>query len=261
MMAIVQDKVAIVSGVGPGMGRDIAIALAREGAHIVLAARSLDKLEAVASELASLDRRVLCVPTDVTKSADCERLVVQAVQTFGRIDILSNNAFDPGARELVEDADLDGWRAMFEVNFFGAMQLSQQVIPTMKKQGSGSIVMTNSMSMRLIIERYGGYAASKAALLAATQTMARELGQFNIRVNSVVPGYIWGERLERYFHRIANERGVSFDEVYREIAAQTSLRHLPHSEEIAPAVVFFASEWARAITGQTLDVNGGHVFV
>lgn len=260
-MGIVQDKIAVVSGIGPGMGRDISLALAREGAHVVLAARGMDKLEAVAREIEALGRRVLCVPTDVTKREDCKRLVAQAVDTFGRIDILSNNAFDPGARELVEDADLDGWRSMFEVNFYGAVQLSQEVIPVMKRQKAGSIVMTNSMSMRLIIERYGGYAASKAALLAATQTMARELGVYGIRVNSIVPGYIWGERLERYFHRIANEQKKTFDEVYQSVAAQTSLRHLPHSEEIAPAVVFFASDWARAITGQTLDINGGHVFV
>jgi NAD(P)-dependent dehydrogenase (short-subunit alcohol dehydrogenase family) len=259
-MGIVQDKVAIVSGIGPGMGRDISLALAKEGAHLVLAARGMDKLEAVAREIEPLGRKVLCVPTDVTKREDCKRLVARAVETFGKVDILSNNAFDPGARELVEDADLDGWRKMFEVNFYGAVQLSQEVVPAMKKQKQGSIVMTNSMSMRLIIEKYGGYAASKAALLATTQTMARELGQFGIRVNSIVPGYIWGERLEKYFQRIASEQGKTFDEVYATIAAQTSLRHLPHSEEIAPAVVFFASDWARAITGQTLDINGGHVF-
>lgn len=259
-MGIVQDKVAVVSGIGPGMGRDISLALAKEGAHLVLAARSMDKLEAVAREVEPLGRKVLCVPTDVTKREDAKRLVARAMETFGRIDILSNNAFDPGARELVEEANLDGWRSMFEVNFYGAIQLSQEVIPVMKQQRAGSIVMTNSMSMRLIIERYGGYAASKAALLAATQTMARELGQFGIRVNSIVPGYIWGERLERYFHRIAAEQGKTFEDVYAGIAAQTSLRHLPHSEEIAPAVVFFASDWARAITGQTLDINGGHVF-
>jgi NAD(P)-dependent dehydrogenase (short-subunit alcohol dehydrogenase family) len=260
-VGIVQDKVAIVSGIGPGMGRDIALALAREGAHVVLAARSMDKLTAVAPEIEALGRRVLCVPTDVTKPEDCERLVAEAKRAFGRVDILSNNAFDPGARELVEEANLEGWRGMFEVNFYGAVQLSQEVIPLMKRQGGGAIVMTNSMSMRLIIERYGGYAASKAALLAATQTMARELGQYKIRVNSIVPGYIWGDRLKGYFERTAEQRGKSFDEVYGEIAAQTALRQLPHSEEIAPAVVFFASDWARAITGQTLDINGGHVFV
>jgi NAD(P)-dependent dehydrogenase (short-subunit alcohol dehydrogenase family) len=260
-MGIVQDKVAIVSGIGPGMGRDISLALAREGAHIVLAARGMDKLEAVAREIEPLGRRVLCVPTDVTKREDCKRLVARAVEAFGRVDFLSNNAFDPGARELVEDADLEGWRRMFEVNFYGAVQLSQELVPVMKQQKAGSIVMTNSMSMRLIIEKYGGYAASKAALIATTQTMARELGQFGIRVNSIVPGYIWGERLERYFQRIASEQGKTFDEVYQSIAKETALRHLPHSEEIAPAVVFFASDWARAITGQTLDINGGHVFV
>lgn len=260
-MGIVEGKVAIVSGVGPGMGRDIALALAREGAHLVLAARGLDKLQAVANEVEALGRRVLCVPTDVTQVADAKRLVERTVEVFGRADILSNNAFDPGARELFEDADFDGWRRMFEVNFYGAMQLSQAVVPVMKRQGGGAIVMTNSMSMRLIIERYAGYAASKAALLAATQSMARELGVHKIRVNSVVPGYIWGDRLKGYFERMAAQQGKTFDEIYQSIAAQTALRHLPHSEEIAPAVVFFASDWARAITGQTLDVNGGHVFV
>ncbi len=259
-MGIVQDRVAVVSGVGPGMGRDIALALAREGAQVVLAARSMDKLEAVAREIESLGRRVCCVPTDVTKPEDGQRLVERTLEAFGRVDILSNNAFDPGARECVEDADLDGWRRMFEVNFYGAIQLSQAVVPAMKRQGGGAIVMTSSMSMRLIVARYAGYAASKAALLAATQTMARELGRHKIRVNSVVPGYIWGDRLKGYFERIAAQQGKTSAEVYAEIAAETALGYLPHSEEIAPAVVFFASDWARAITGQTLDINGGHVF-
>lgn len=257
---LLKDRIAIVSGIGPGMGRDISLALAKEGAHLVLAARSMDKLEAVAAEVQKLDRRAVCVPTDVTKPEETRRLVARAMEEYGRVDVLSNNAFDPGARELVEHADLDGWRAMFEVNFYGAIQLSRDVVPHMRAQGGGSIVMTNSMSMRLIIDNYGGYAASKAALLAATQTMARELGRDKIRVNSIVPGYIWGERLKGYFERMAEQQGKTFQQVYDAVAAQTALHHLPHSEEIAPAVVFFASDWARAITGQTLDINGGHVF-
>jgi NAD(P)-dependent dehydrogenase (short-subunit alcohol dehydrogenase family) len=116
------------------------------------------------------------------------------------------------------------------------------------------------MSVRVIEPRFGGYAASKAALMSAVQTMAKELGAHRIRVNSVVPGYIWGPALEGYFAQLAKQQGTTPDAVYAEIAARTALNHIPDSDEIADAVVFFASDLSRAITGQALDVNGGHYF-
>ena len=130
----------------------------------------------------------------------------------------------------------------------------------MREQGGGSIVMVNSMIVRVPQPRMGVYAASKGALLAATQALAQEVGVHGIRVNSVVPGYIWGPSLEAWFAQQAQQRGVDPQVVYDEVAAQTALRHLPTSAEIADAVVFFASDLARAVTGQSLDVNGGHFF-
>jgi len=120
--------------------------------------------------------------------------------------------------------------------------------------------MIGSMSMRVIEPRFGGYAASKAALASAVQTMAKELGASGVRVNSVVPGYIWGPALERYFQQLAHERATTPEAVYAEIASRTALNHIPDSEEVAAAVVFFASDLSRAVTGQALDVNGGHYF-
>jgi NAD(P)-dependent dehydrogenase (short-subunit alcohol dehydrogenase family) len=257
---LLKDRVAIVSGIGPGMGRDISLVMARHGADVVLAARGADKLEAVAAEVRALGRRAVCVPTDIAKLEDCRRLVDGAHAELGRIDILVNNAFKGGLEPLMAEADVGQWRQIFDVNVFGSLQLTQAVIPHMKRRGGGSIVFINSMSMRIIEPRFGGYAASKGALMIAAQTLAKELGRDKIRVNTVVPGYIWGPALQGYFKLLAKQQGTTPDDVYAEIASRTALNHIPTSEEIADAVLFFASDLSRAITGQALDVNGGHHF-
>jgi len=257
---LLTDKVVIVSGIGPGMGREIALACAREGADVALAARTESALEDVAGAVRALGRRALCVPTDIGKADDCARLAERTATELGRIDVLVNNAFRSDPTGLVESADLDGWRKILEVNLLGSVRLTQAVIPTMKAQRRGSIVMINSMSMRIIEPGMGGYAASKGALMAATQTLAKELGPHGIRVNSVVPGYIWSAKMEAFFRYTAQSTGRTFEEVHAGVESQTALRHIPDSAEIADTVVFFASDLSRVVTGQALDVNGGHFF-
>jgi len=256
---LLEDRVAIVSGIGPGMGRDISLAFAREGAHLVLAARSAGNIEGVAAEVRALGRKALCVPTDIAQAEHCQRLADAAGTEFGRVDVLVNNAYAGGPEPKIEDADLDAWRRVFDVNVFGSLQLSKAVIPHMKGHG-GSIIFINSMSMRIIEAGFGGYAASKGALMTAAQTLAQEVGTYNIRVNSVVPGYIWGAVLEGYFTMLAKQQQTTPEAVYAQIAGRTALNHIPTSAEIAGAVVFFASDLSRVITGQALDVNGGHFF-
>ena len=257
---LLEGKRAIVSGIGPGMGRAIALAFAAEGADLVLASRSQEKMDAVLSELDGSGRRALAVATDITDTGACRRLVERACSELGGIDVLVNNAYHPGTYTLIEDTDLETWRAPFDVNVLGTVGLTQAVVPVMKKQGGGSVVMINSMSMRRMMETFGGYAASKAALLAATQTLALELGRYKIRVNSVVPGYIDGAALATYFEEQAVAQGTTAEALHEAVAAETALGQIPNSEEIAEAVVFFASDRARVITGQSLDVNAGHVF-
>jgi NAD(P)-dependent dehydrogenase (short-subunit alcohol dehydrogenase family) len=257
---LVAGRVAIVSGIGPGMGRDVSLALASEGADLVLAARTASKITEVADEVRKLGRRALEVPTDVTSADDCKRLVARAQSELGRIDVLVNNAFDMGGFVRMEDATAEDLLRPIRVNLLGSMQLTREVLPVMKAQGRGSIVMINSMIIRDVLPNMGPYGASKAALMAATQGLAREVGVHGIRVNSVVPGYIWGPSLQGYFAHQAKQRGIDPQAVYDEVAANTALRHLPTSEEIADAVVFFASDLSRVVTGQSLDVNGGHVF-
>lgn len=257
---LLENRVAIVSGVGPGMGRDISLAFAREGADVVLAARSAPKLEEVAAEIRSLGRRALCVPTDIANPDQCERLADTARAELGRLDILVHNAFKGGLEPTIAKASLAEWRKTFDVNVFGSLALSQAAIPHMKEQNNGSIIFINSMSMRIIEAGFGSYAASKGALMTAAQTLARELGSYGIRVNTIVPGYIWGPALEFYFKHLAKQRGTTPEEIYREVASRAAMNHIPTSAEIADAVLFFASDLSRVITGQALDVNGGYFF-
>jgi NAD(P)-dependent dehydrogenase (short-subunit alcohol dehydrogenase family) len=206
-MDLLKGKIVIVSGIGPGVGKEVAYACAREGANVVLAARTASALEEVALGVQKRRQKALCVPTDIAKPDDCRRLVEAAVKQFGRVDALVNNAFLTHPWGPVESANFEDWKKILDVNLFGSLRLSQLVIPHMRRQGGGSIVMVNTMSMRIIEPNVGGYASSKAALMTATQTLAKEVGPDGIRVNSVVPGYIWSDKMEAYFQHLAKEQG------------------------------------------------------
>lgn len=255
---MLEGKVAVVSGLGPGMGRDISLALAKQGADIVMAARREKGMLRCAEEIEALGRRSLSVPCDISDRATCDALVERVRAEFGHADILVNNAFSDGTHSTFEDSNLDDWRATFDVNFFGTMNLTQAMLPLLKEQDDSRIIMINTMSTQMIETNFGAYAASKAALATATKTLAVELGRFGVRVNGIHPGYIWGRSVEWFFNDQADKRGITFQEVYDEVADQTCLKYIPSSEEIAGAVVFFASPLSRPITGQALNVNAGH---
>ncbi len=255
---LLEGKVAIVSGIGPGMGRDISLLLAEHGADLVLGARRTDKSEEVAEEVRALGRRAEVVRLDITEAESCGAAVAVATDRLGGLDILVNNAFQDGNRKAFLDAPLDEWRQTMDVNFWGTLQMTRAAAPAMIERGGGRIVMVNTMSAHRIEPSYGAYAASKGALETATKTLATELGQHGIRVNGIHPGYIWGDSVEWYFGYLGKQRGISGEEVYREVADETSLKYLPHSSEIAGSVLFFASDLSKPVTGQSLDVNCGH---
>jgi NAD(P)-dependent dehydrogenase (short-subunit alcohol dehydrogenase family) len=253
---ILQDKVIVVAGVGPGLGRSIALAGARAGADVVLAARTASRLDDVAKEITALGRRGLAVPADLADAAAVERLAQAARDAFGRVDALVYNALAmPPIKELRE-VSLDAVRASFDVNVLAALGLTRLLVPDLA-QSKGSVVMINSMVVRYSQRTMGPYKLAKAALLAMAQSLATELGPQGIRVNSVAPGHIWGDSLKWYFGYQAKKRGVTVEEIYAETAAPIDLGRLPEPDEIADAVVFLASPLARAITGQCLDVNCG----
>ncbi len=257
---LLEDKVALVSGVGPGMGRNIALTFAREGADVVLGARTESTLREVAAEVEALERTAVYGVTDVTSESDCTQLADRALSELGRIDILVNNAFIQPPFETVEDSSVDTWQQAFDVNVFGSVRMTKAVTPHMRSRRSGSIIFIGSMSARRTQPYFGAYSATKSAIISTARVLARELGEHGIRVNSVVPGYIWGPSVQWYFDQLAARRGCSPEEVYAGIASETCLRRLPTSGEIADAVLFFASHLSRVVTGQALDVNAGHWF-
>ena len=255
---LLEGKVAIVSGLGPGMGRDISLRFADEGAEVVLAARRSDTMEKVAAEIREAGGRALCVSCDITDNDACVALVAAATAEFGGVDVLVNNAFHGGDYTPFMKGDLAAWRDTMDTNLFGTLQLTKAVVPSMKERGGGYIVMVNTMSVQRIQPGYGAYAASKGALATVTKTLAVELGRDGIRVNGIHPGYIWGDSVEWYFSELAKQRGITPQEIYDEIAGETALKYLPHSSEIAGAVLFYASDLSKCITGTSLPVNSGH---
>jgi NAD(P)-dependent dehydrogenase (short-subunit alcohol dehydrogenase family) len=255
-MTLLAGTVVVVSGVGPGLGRSIALQSARAGADVVLAARTASRLDEVGKEVTALGRRAVTIPTDITDTESAAHLAQAAVDAFGRVDALVNNAFAIPPMTSLADADLAAIQAAFDTNVIATLRLTRLFTAALAAQ-RGSVVMINSAVLRHSRLPFGGYKMAKSALLALAQSLATELGPQGIRVNSVAPGYIWAGSLKWYFGYLAEQRGVDRQVIYDETAATTDLRALPEPDEVADAVVFLASSMARAITGQCLDVNSG----
>jgi len=256
MTHVLDGKVVVVSGVGPGLGRAIAAQCAKAGADLVLASRTESRLNEVADDVKQHGGRVLVVPTDINDDASAEALRDATIAEYGRVDALINNAFAiPPLGDLLT-VDFDQARAGFETNVFAALRLTRLFAASLAER-KGAVVMINSSVLRHSRQPYGAYKMTKASLLALAQSLASELGPSGVRVNSVAPGWIWADVLKAYFGYLAHKRGVEAQVVYDEIADTIDLRRLPVPDEIADAVVFMASSMSRGITGHCLDVNCG----
>ncbi|MEM9174408.1 MAG: SDR family oxidoreductase [Myxococcota bacterium] len=254
---ILKDKVVIVSGIGPGLGQELALNAGREGARVVLAARTQSFLEEVDAEVKKTGAETLVVATDITKPEETANLVGKTVDRFGRIDALINSAYSGGTFCAFEDADLDEWRKTMEVNVFGSLSLTQQVVPVMKRQGKGAIVNINTMVERKPLPMQGAYGSSKGALTVATRMLAKELGPHGIRVNSVAMGWMWGPPVEGHVKRMAKAQGVSEEAVIADIVKDIPIGRIPDDSDCANAALFFASDLSAVVTGANLHCNGG----
>jgi NAD(P)-dependent dehydrogenase (short-subunit alcohol dehydrogenase family) len=256
---LLKDRVVIITGVGPGMGRKLALLCAAEGAKVAASARSVDFLRDVVAEIEAAGGQAIAVPTDVSQDDQCDRLAAATLEAFGRIDGLVNSAYHPGAFVPFEDGDLAEWQNVMNVTHFGALRMARAVIPAMKSQGAGAIVNVSTRSSIYVVPGHGDYGTAKAAMNAATRQLAGELGKYGIRVNATRMGWMWGAPVEGALEQRAKTRGVSPDVVKAEVVARIPIGRIPTDEECARAVVFLLSDYSSAITGVALDVNGGEV--
>ena len=258
---LLENKVAIVTGIGPAMGRSIALAYAREGAKLVLAARRIERLEAVKEEVEAAGGEVIAIPTDITDRAACQRLVDETVSHFGGVDILVQNGHYDGDYKIVSESDPDDWRAIMEVNLFGALHLVQMVTPSMRERGDGRIVLINTGASTDPPATLGAYAASKAALASLARTIAVELGPDGIRANGVQLGPVQGDNWNGWIEAGSKAAGMTQEEFTVDQCKDVPLRSVATADECAGTVVFLASDLARPITGQSVAVNSGRWFV
>jgi NAD(P)-dependent dehydrogenase (short-subunit alcohol dehydrogenase family) len=250
------DRTVIVSGVGIGLGKEIATAVVEGGGNAVIAARSPDTLRAVADDIDPSGAHVAWQRTDITSADDCAALVAFAVERFGGLDGVAHCAALDNTFGGIEDADFDMWRQVFDVNVFGSMQLTKAAVPELKNT-EGSIVFIGTQAVFRSQVMQMAYAASKAALQGAVVHMTVELGVYGIRVNTVVPSWIWGPVVEGYLTHQAQQRGVELGTVVGEITTNMAIKQIPTSRDIADSVAFFLSDESKRVTGQQLLVNAG----
>jgi len=253
-------KVAIVTGAAKGMGAPICVALAEEGATLVLAGRDLEAIESHAGHLQEHfgELETLAVRCDVTDEAATAELASAAHKRFGRIDILVNTAGVIGPIETpAQDVALEDFRSVLDVNVIGTFLPCKAVIPAMIEAGGGRIVNIAGTSGLRGYRNRVGYSSSKWAVRGMTRTLALELGPHDITVNAVCPNVTNGERMDRIVNTKAQRIGKTYDEVYADFASQTALGRFIDEVDVAEAVRFLASDRARNITGHDIVVDAG----
>jgi NAD(P)-dependent dehydrogenase (short-subunit alcohol dehydrogenase family) len=253
---MLKDKVVIITGVGPGMGRKLALEAAKVGAKLVLAARSKDFVEGVAAEVQAAGGQAIAVTADVSKQEDCDRIVAAAIGEYGKLDGLVNSAYAAGSFVPFEDSDLNDWRKSMDVTLFGSLQMVKAALRHMKAAG-GSIVNVGTMETRKPLLAHGSYVVPKVALGGATRQLAIELGKYNIRVNSAIMGWMWGTPVEGYMTYMAKENGTTVEAMKAGVSANIPLGHIPPDEECAKGILMLLSDYSSQITGAALDINGG----
>ncbi len=255
---ILEGKTVAVSGVGPGLGREVAEAALRDGANVVIGARNTSKVESIAEQIDPSGERVAAIGIDVTDAERCVAFFDRAVERFGGIDaVVQVAAFDTQFGTLASTEEQD-WRDCLNTNVLGTMLVSRAALPHLQKRGGGSLVFVGSQAMWLSPPMPQlAYAASKGALLSSMYHLAEELGPDRIRVNMVIPTWMWGPPVQAYVKWQAKERGVGEQEIIDEIVSDMPLGEIPKDDDVAEAIVFFCSDRARMITGETLMVNAG----
>ncbi|HEY6420562.1 MAG TPA: SDR family NAD(P)-dependent oxidoreductase [Candidatus Binataceae bacterium] len=268
-----EDRVAIVTGCARerGIGRAIAMRLAREGAHIVAAdyCRSIkeypdakfgqmEELEQLAREIQKLGRRSIAVSVDVTDEGEVAAMTERAMKEFGRVDILCNNAGGGVGGGPVVQHSLDAWNRTVAINLTGTFLCAKHVAPKMIAGGRGGrIINTASIAGKRGGAGMAAYCSAKHGVIGLTRCLALELGQFNITVNAVCPGFVETQLFEGLINMVGSARSLNREQVLKTFVAQVPMGRMENGDDVANTVAYLASDDGGYMTGQALNICGG----
>ncbi|MEO4053676.1 SDR family oxidoreductase [Solibacillus sp. CAU 1738] len=250
-----KGKVAIISGASKGIGYYTALQLAKEGAAVALCARGEKQLEVAAASIKeATGADVLIVPADMAKEKDCKELINKTIEHFGRIDILVNNAGTSAAHSF-EQVNSELWQSDLDLKLLGAIHCSKAAIPHLKAVGGGSIINVTAVLAKTPPTSSLPTTVSRAAGLALTKAMSKDLGKYNIRVNAVCIGLIRSDQIEKRWKDQAPE--LTWDEYSKNIGESIPLGRIGNTEEAANVITFLASSASSYVTGTSINIDGG----
>lgn len=247
-----KGKVAIVTGGTQGIGRATSLLLAAEGASVVAVARGRERLDALATEIEAAGGKVAAVSADVSRAEDCARIVEAAISTFGRLDILVNNA-GTSATGVFESVTDEAWQADFDLKLFGAIRLARLAIPHMRTAGGGRIINITNIGAKQPAAKTMPTTVTRAAGLAFTKALSKELAPDGILVNTVCIGLVRAGQHETK----AAKAGVDVEKLYADMGRNVPLGRVGRAEEVANVITFLASEAASFVTGTSINLDGG----
>lgn len=254
---LLEEKVAVITGGGRGIGRAIALTLAREGAHLVLAARDLAALRETRELVAAYRRDVLVVPLDLRQEESVQVLAEQTLAHFGRVDILVNNSGIAGPTAPLWEISPAQWHETLAVDLTGPYLCCRAFLPGMLARRSGNILMIGSITGKRPLPGRTPYAAAKLGLVGLVRTLAWEVGPSNIRVNLISPGPVEGERIGRVLSAMADAQGCGIEEARQRFLRDSPLARMTPPADIASATLFLVSDLSGSTTGEDLNVSAG----
>ncbi len=258
-----ENKTALVTGGSKGIGKAIAIALAAEGANVIICGRGEEALNEAKLEIEQNGRNVLAVQADLSKTEDVDKLVASAIERYQTIDILVNNAGIASGFDDFESLEIEDWQRLFDINLFGTVRVTKAVIPYMKRAGYGRIINISSESGLQPDPFMPHYNASKAALINFTKSLSKAYAAQGILVNTVSPAFILTPMLEDLLKDNAEKQNISYDEAVQQFLKENrphvEVKRPGSVEEVASAVLYLASSQSSFINGVNLRVDGGSV--
>lgn len=256
---MLDNLTALVTGASQGIGRQISISLAEDGANVVLAARSNGIYET--ENMIDRKDKTLPLKTDVTREGSVKNSIETAVERFSGLDIVVNNAGISGPTAPVEEVKAEDWKKTMDVNVKGAFFVIKHAVPYLKESNQASIINISSISGKMPLENRTPYTTSKMAVIGLTRTLAFELGKYGVTVNAICPGTVKGEHSEKVIKKKAENQGISYEEAKKKFfVGDTALGMMINARSVADQITYLASEKGREITAQDINVDAGRVW-